>query len=172
MIRGLFGNLSLGTNWKINAWINGVIQVEPGGLTLTWYRPICLTLGAFLGGGAGGNLVERSGRRSGGFHQRWKSSNYIKAHKLGVFVPLGGGEGENGIGLLMGGTGGGLLSPKSYVDVPPGMCLPDLENLTIFIPIFCQISYPWVYHFRKKRTQFWTNWVLFTIVCPKYTQFM
>ena len=52
------------------------------------------------------------------------------------------------------------------------MCLPDLENLTISIPIFCQISHPSVYHFRKKSTQFGSNWVLFTIICPKYTQFM
>ena len=34
------------------------------------------------------------------------------------------------------------------------MCLPDLENLTISIPIFCQIFHPSVYHFRKKSTQF------------------
>ena len=52
------------------------------------------------------------------------------------------------------------------------MCLTDLENLTISIPIFCQISHPSVYHFRKKNTQFGSNWVLFTIICPKYTQFM
>ena len=52
------------------------------------------------------------------------------------------------------------------------MCLPDLENLTISIPIFCQISHPSVYHFQKKSTQFGSNWVLFTIICPKFTQFM
>ena len=38
--------------------------------------------------------------------------------------------------------------------------LPDLENLTISIPIFCLISHPSIYHFRKKSTQFWPNWVL------------
>ena len=67
------------------------------------------------------------------------------------------------------------------LSAPPGgfshqnrtwMCLPDLENLTISIPIFCQISHPSVYHFWKKSTQFGSNWVLFTIICPKYTQFM
>ena len=33
------------------------------------------------------------------------------------------------------------------------MCLPDLENLTFSWPIFCPISHPSVYHFRKKSTQ-------------------
>ena len=28
------------------------------------------------------------------------------------------------------------------------------------------------YHFPKKSTQFCSNWVLFTIICSKYTQFM
>ena len=46
------------------------------------------------------------------------------------------------------------------------MCLPDLENLTISIPIFCKISHPSVYHFRKKSTQFASNWVLFTTIIP------
>ena len=46
------------------------------------------------------------------------------------------------------------------------MCLPDLENLTFSIPIFCPISHPSVYHFRKKSTQFWSNWVLFIMICP------
>ena len=52
------------------------------------------------------------------------------------------------------------------------ICLPDLENLTFSIPIFCPISHPSVYHLRKTSTQFWPNWVLFTKNCPKYTQFM
>ena len=30
------------------------------------------------------------------------------------------------------------------------------KNLTFSIPIFCVISHPSVYHFRKKSTQFWT----------------
>ena len=30
------------------------------------------------------------------------------------------------------------------------MCLPDLENLTFSIPIFCSISNPSVYHFLKE----------------------
>ena len=34
------------------------------------------------------------------------------------------------------------------------MCLPDLENLTFSIPIFCLTSHPSVYHFRKKSIQF------------------
>ena len=51
------------------------------------------------------------------------------------------------------------------------MCLPDLENLTISIPIFCLISHPSIYHFRKKSTQFWPNWMLFTTFGQKYTQF-
>ena len=51
------------------------------------------------------------------------------------------------------------------------MCLLDHENLTFSIPILCPISHPSVYHFRKKSTQFWPNWVLFTIICPTYTQF-
>ena len=37
---------------------------------------------------------------------------------------------------------------------------------------FYLISHPSVYHFGKKSTQFWPNWVLFTIMCPKYTQFI
>ena len=34
------------------------------------------------------------------------------------------------------------------------MCLPDLENLTFSIPIFCLISHPSVYHFRKEAPNF------------------
>ena len=65
------------------------------------------------------------------------------------------------------------ITPSS---LPPGgyfhqnrtwMCLPDLENLTFSIPIFCLIYHPSVYHFRKKSTQFCPNLVLFTIICPK-----
>ena len=52
------------------------------------------------------------------------------------------------------------------------MCLPNVKNLTFSIPIFCLISHPSINHFWKKSTQFWPNWVLFTIICPKYTQFM
>ena len=52
------------------------------------------------------------------------------------------------------------------------MCLPDLENLTFSIPIFCLLFHLSVYNFRRKSTQVWPNWVLFTIICPKYTQFM
>ena len=69
------------------------------------------------------------------------------------------------------------LSSDSILDEPGGggffhqnrtwMCLPDLENLTISIPIFCQISHPSVYHFRKKSTQFGSNWVLFYNNLPK-----
>ena len=51
------------------------------------------------------------------------------------------------------------------------MCLLDHKNLTFSIPILCPISHPSVYHFRKKSTQFLPNWVLFTIICPTYTQF-
>ena len=35
------------------------------------------------------------------------------------------------------------------------MWVPDLENLTFSIPIFCLISHPSVYYFWKKSTQFW-----------------
>ena len=38
---------------------------------------------------------------------------------------------------------------------------------TNFLPNFPPISIP----FSKGSTQFWPNWVLFTIICPKYTQF-
>ena len=62
----------------------------------------------------------------------------------------------------------GLLSPKSCT----WMCLLDLENPTFSIPILNLISYPSVYHFRKKMTQFCPNWVLFTIFCLKYNQFL
>ena len=52
------------------------------------------------------------------------------------------------------------------------MWLLNVKNLTLSIPILCRISHPSVYHFQKKTTQFWPNWILFTIICPKYTQFM
>ena len=42
-------------------------------------------------------------------------------------------------------TGGGVFSPKLYVDVPGGP-----QNLTFSILIFCPISHPSVYHFWKK----------------------
>ena len=45
------------------------------------------------------------------------------------------------------------------------MCLPYLENLTFSIPTFSLISHLSVCHFRKKSTQFWPNWMLFTIMC-------
>ena len=39
------------------------------------------------------------------------------------------------------------------------MCLPDLENLTFSIPIFCLISPPpFSIPFSKGSTQFWPNW--------------
>ena len=66
--------------------------------------------------------------------------------------------------------GGVVLSPKSYVDVPAGPRKSDYLY-TNFLPNFPPISRP-LYHFRKKSTQFGSNWVLFTIICPKYTQFM
>ena len=43
--------------------------------------------------------------------------------------------------------GRGVLSPKSYVDVPAGPRKYQYQ-------FFCQISHPSVYHFRKKSTQF------------------
>ena len=39
----------------------------------------------------------------------------------------------------------------------PGAKFPKMPSL---------ISHPSVYHFRKKSTQFGSNWVLFTIICP------
>ena len=63
---------------------------------------------------------------------------------------------------------GGLLSPKSYVDVPTG----PQKSASLYTN-FCPISHPAVYHFWKKSIQlFWPNWVIFTRICPKYTQFM
>ena len=50
------------------------------------------------------------------------------------------------------------------------ICLLHLENLTFSIPTFSTITHPSVYHFRKKSTQFSSNWVLFTKICSKYTQ--
>ena len=47
------------------------------------------------------------------------------------------------------------------------MCLPDLENLTISIPIFCQISHPSVYHFRKKEHPIWIKLGAFYNNLPK-----
>ena len=61
----------------------------------------------------------------------------------------------------------GLLSPKLYMDVPAGLRKSDF----LFTNNFCSISNPSVYHFQMKSTKFWPNWVLFTIICPKYTQF-
>ena len=49
-------------------------------------------------------------------------------------------------------SGGGVLSPKSYVDVPAGPRKSDYLYTN-----FCQISHPSVYHFRKKSTQF--QWI-------------
>ena len=41
------------------------------------------------------------------------------------------------------------------------MCLLDLKNLTFSVPFFYQISHPSsVYHFWKKSTQSWPNWML------------
>ena len=73
--------------------------------------------------------------------------------------------------------------PKSYMDVPAGPRKSDFfytnfllnfSPISIFsIPIFCSIFHPSVYHFQKKSTQFFLpNWVLSTLICPKYTQFI
>ena len=40
------------------------------------------------------------------------------------------------------GGGIGLLSPKSYVDVPETRACRTLKNLTFGIPIFCRINHP------------------------------
>ena len=47
------------------------------------------------------------------------------------------------------------------------MCLPDLENRTISIPIFCLISHSSIYLFRKKSTQFWPKLDAFYNIWPK-----
>ena len=62
-------------------------------------------------------------------------------------------------------TGGGVLSPKLYVDVP-GAC----RTLKIWLSLYQFFAYNFppirtVYCFRKKSTQFWPNWVLSTIIC-------
>ena len=61
--------------------------------------------------------------------------------------------------------GRGLLSPKSYVDVPAGPRKSDYLY-TNFLLNFPPISIP----FSKEKHPIWPNWVLFTIICPKYTQ--
>ena len=58
--------------------------------------------------------------------------------------------------------GGGLLSPKSYVDVPTGPRKSDYLY-TNFLPNFPPISIP----FSKEKHPIWPNWVLFTIICPQ-----
>ena len=62
--------------------------------------------------------------------------------------------------------GGGVTFPKILRGCA---CQTSKISLlyTNFLPNFPPIS---VYHFWKKRTLFWPNWVLFTIICPKYTQ--
>ena len=45
-----------------------------------------------------------------------------------------------------------ILKPSHFIFI--WMCLLDLENLTISIPIFCLISHPSVYHFWKKAHNF------------------
>ena len=62
---------------------------------------------------------------------------------------------------------GGLLSPKLYVDVPAE---PEQSDYlyTNFLPNFPPISIP----FSEEKHPIWPNWVLLTIICPKYTQFM
>ena len=54
---------------------------------------------------------------------------------------------------------GGLLSTKSYVDVPAG---PQKSEYlyTNLLPNISPINIP----FWKKSTKFWSNWVLFTII--------
>ena len=37
---------------------------------------------------------------------------------------------------------------------------------------FCQFSTHQYTIFERKAPNFWPNWVLFTIICPKYTQFV
>ena len=49
--------------------------------------------------------------------------------------------------------------------------LPNLEKWTFSIQ-FLPITHPSVYPFRQKNTQFCSNWVLFTMICSKYTQFL
>ena len=51
------------------------------------------------------------------------------------------------------------------------MCLLGL-NLTFSIPIFAQLPTHQYTIFNKKNTQLCPNWVFFTIICSKYTQFL
>ena len=50
--------------------------------------------------------------------------------------------------LGRGGRGGYFHQNRTW------MCLPNLENLTFSIPIFCPCSHPSVYHVRKKAPNF------------------
>ena len=52
------------------------------------------------------------------------------------------------------------------------MWLPNNEILTFTIPIFVTTYHPSVYQFHTRNTQFFSSWVLFMMVCLKYTQFM
>ena len=52
------------------------------------------------------------------------------------------------------------------------MCLPNFKNLTFSKPFFWRITHPPVYQFLKKITKFCPNWMLFSIICSKYTQFL
>ena len=58
----------------------------------------------------------------------------------------------------------GLLSTKSYVDMPGG----PRKSLYLFLPNFPPINTP----FSKEKHQFWPNWVLFTTFDPKYTHLL
>ena len=55
----------------------------------------------------------------------------------------------------------------TFTKIVRGCACWTLKNLTFSIPIFCPISHPSIYHFRKS-TQFWPNWVfLFYNNLPK-----
>ena len=60
----------------------------------------------------------------------------------------------------------GVFSPKLYVNVPVAPWKFSF-HYTNFSHNYTHQS---VHHFRKKSTKFCSNWVLFTIVCSKYTK--
>ena len=61
---------------------------------------------------------------------------------------------------------GGLLFPKSYVDMPAKPKKFDFLWYTNFLPNYPTISIP----FLIENTKFCVNWVHFTTICSKYTQ--
>ena len=63
--------------------------------------------------------------------------------------------------------GGGLLSLKSYVDVPARPRKSDYLYTNI-LPNFLPMSIP----FLKEKHPIFDKLGAFTIICPKYTQFM